>query len=85
MLKTPRGSKYQRARPLMRMLKNGQIKINKNCNCLEEFIDESISLNPSGNGRSPNLVDSVSLVHNYLHEIVLSGGTNIHLGGHIGR
>ena len=83
-LKTPRGSKYQRARPLMRMLRNGQVKISNGCNCLEDFIDESISLNPNGDGESPNLVDSASLVHNYLHNDVLGVGSNISIGGHIG-
>ena len=84
MLKTPRGSKYQRARPLMRMIKNGQVKINKDCQCLEDFVDESISLEPTVKV-SPNLVDSVSLAHNYLHEEVLNKGSSIHLGGRIGK
>ena len=83
-LKTPRGSKYQRARPLMRLIKNSKVKVNKDCNYLEDFIDESISLNPNGDGRSPNLVDSASLVHNYLHNDVLGTGSNISIGGHIG-
>ena len=83
-LKQPVGSKYQRARPLMRMIKEGQVKVNYACGYLEDFIDESISLNPNGVGRSPNLVDSVSLVHNYLHDTVLNTGTNITVGGHIG-
>ena len=68
----------------MRMLRNGQVKINNSCNCLEDFIDESISLNPNGDGESPNLVDSASLVHNYLHNDVLGTGSNISIGGHIG-
>ncbi len=83
-LKTPRGSKYQRARPLMRLIRNGQVKINQSCNFLEDFIDESVSLNPAGEGRSPNLVDSCSLVHNYLHNDVLGAGSTISIGGHIG-
>ena len=83
-LKTPRGSKYQRARPLMRLIKNSKVKVNKDCNYLEDFIDESISLNPNGDGRSPNLVDSASLVHNYLHNDVLGTGSSISIGGHIG-
>lgn len=83
-LKSPKGSKYQRARPLMRMIKNGNVKVLSNCNFLEEFIDESISLEPLGKGRSPNLVDSCSLAHNYLHEAILRNGTNIHLGARIG-
>ena len=83
LLKTPKGNKYQRARPLMRMIKNGQVKIDKDCNYLEHFIEESIGLEPIIKV-SPNLVDSVSLAHNYLHEEVLGKGSNIHLGGHIG-
>ena len=83
-LKTPRGSKYQRARPLMRLIRNGQVKIDKDCNYFEDFVDESVSLNPNGDGRSPNLVDSVSLVHNYLHNDVLGAGSSISIGGHIG-
>ena len=82
-LKAPKGNKYQRARPLYRMLKNGQVKINKDCNCLEDFIEESIQLEPIVKV-SPNLVDSVTLCHNYLHENILNSGTNIHIGGHIG-
>ena len=83
-LKTPRGSKYQRARPLMRLIRNGQVKVNKDCSCFEDFVDESVNLNPLGEGRSPNLVDSVSLVHNYLHNDVLAAGSSISIGGHIG-
>ena len=83
LLKTPKGNKYQRARPLMRMIKNGQVKIDKDCNYLEHFIEESIGLEPIIKV-SPNLVDSVSLAHNYLHEEILNKGSNIHLGGHIG-
>lgn len=84
-LKTPKGSKYQRARPLMRRIKNGNVKILKECGCLEDFIDESVSLDPTGKGRSPNLVDSVSLAHNYLHDTVLSTVTSIRLGAKIGK
>lgn len=84
-LKTPKGSKYQRARPLMRRIKNGNVKINKECGCIEDFIDESVSLDPLGKGRSPNLVDSCSLAHNYLHENVLHTGTNIKIGAKIGK
>lgn len=84
-LKTPRGSKYQRARPLMRRIRNGNVKINKECGCLEEFIDEAVSLDPTGKGRSPNLVDSVSLAHNYLHDSVIGSGTHIRLGAKIGK
>jgi len=81
-LKTPKGSKYQRARPLMRKIRNGQVKINKDCNCLDEFIDESISLVPVMK-KSPNLVDSCTLLHNYLQEEVLHKGTNIKLGARL--
>lgn len=84
-LKSPKGSKYQRARPLMRMIRNGNVKILGECGCLEDFIDESVSLDPTGKGRSPNLVDSVSLVHNYLHDSVLSKGTSIKMGARIGH
>ena len=82
-LQTPKGSKYQRARPLMRMIKNGMVKIGMDCGCMEEFIDESVRLGPVMKV-SPNLVDSATLCHNYLHENVLHSGTNIHIGGHIG-
>ena len=83
-LKTPKGSKYQRARPLMRSIKNGQVKLCKTCNYLEDFIDESVRLAPK-NKVSPNLVDSVSLAHNYLHEQILNTGTRVSMGGRITR
>ena len=82
-LQTPKGSKYQRARPLMRRIRNGNIKIQKNINHLEDFIDESITLDPLGKGKSPNLVDSVSLAHNYIQDNVLQKGTKIRLGGRL--
>lgn len=81
-LKTPKGSKYQRARPVMRLIKQGLVKINNVCNHLEEFIDESIKLMPVME-KSPNLVDSVSLGHNYLHEEILGKGSSISFGGRI--
>lgn len=83
-LKTPKGSKYQRARPLMRNIRNGLVKLNKDAMFMEDFMQESISLNPSGNGKSPNLVDSVSLVFNYLHDVVLNSGSKLHMGARIG-
>lgn len=84
-LQTPRGSKYQRARPLMRLIKQGQVKLNNECMCLDEFIDESISLMPVMK-KSPNLVDSVSLGHNYLHEKILQQPVNrISYGGRLTR
>ena len=84
-LKTPKGSKYQRARPLMHGIIHGQVKVNHECNYLQDFIDESIQLDPTGKGRSPNLVDSVSLAHNYLHDIVLrNSGTSLRVGARIG-
>ena len=83
-LKTPKGSKFQRARPLMRRIKTGNVKIREGCGFLDEFIDESIGLDPLGKGKSPNLVDSVSLAHNYLHDNILQNGTNIRLGARIG-
>ena len=82
-LKTPKGNKYQRARPLMNKLRNGNVKINQACQCLEDFIDEAVSLNPEGKGKSPNLVDSVTLAHNYLNENVLGKQSSIRIGGHI--
>lgn len=84
-LKTPKGSKYQRARPLMRGLRKGTVKVLTSCNHFEEFVDESISLEPTGKGRSPNLVDSCTLCHNHLHESVLNTGSHIAIGGRIGR
>lgn len=83
-LKSPKGSKYQRARPLMRLIRNGLVKLFSDAGYLDDFIDESVRLNPSGEGRSPNLVDSTTLVHNYLHEVVLRSTTKVHKGVHIG-
>jgi len=82
-LKTPKGSKYQRARPMYRMLRNGQVKVLQSCNCLDDFIDESVGLMPVMK-KSPNLVDSATLVHNFLHNDILKSGTSIHIGGRIG-
>lgn len=83
-LKFPKGSKFQRARPLMRRIRNGNVKLFKDADYLDDFINESVALDPLGKGRSPNLVDSSSLAHNYLHEDVLHTGTNIQLGARIG-
>lgn len=83
-LKPPKGSKYQRARPLMRKIKQGQVKLNKNSEFIDDFIDESVSLDPTGKGKSPNLVDSVTLVHNYLHEEILGKQTRIKRGVRLG-
>ena len=78
-LKTPKGNKYQRARPLMRLIKQGLCKLNTICGCLDDFIDESIGLMPVMT-KSPNLVDSASLAHNYLQEHVLHTGSSIRMG-----
>lgn len=83
-LKTPRGSKYQRARPLMHKIKQGNVKLNKEADYIDDFIDESISLEPTGKGRSPNLVDSATLAHNYLHEEILGHRTIIRRGVRLG-
>lgn len=83
-LKFPKGSKFQRARPLMRRIRNGNVKLFKEADYLDDFIDESVALDPLGKGRSPNLVDSCSLAHNYLHEDVLHTGTSIMFGARIG-
>ena len=82
-LKPPKQNKYQRARPMYRMLRNGQVKVLSSCNCLDDFIDESVSLMPVMK-RSPNLVDSCTLAHNYLHEEVLHSGSSISFGARIG-
>ena len=82
-LKPPKGSKYQRARPLMRTIVNGQTKIYKDCNCMDDFIDESVNLEPLMK-KSPNLVDSCTLLHNYLHETVMNMGTRVSVGRRIG-
>ena len=78
------GNKYQRARPLMHSITYGGTKLNKDCPLMDDFIDESIQLDPLGKGRSPNLVDSASLGRNYLHTRVLGRGTRIHKGNRIG-
>lgn len=83
-LKSPKGSKFQRARPLMHKIRNGQVKLNKEANYIDDFIDESVSLDPTGKGSSPNLVDSATLVHNYLHEEVLGRQTRIKRGVRLG-
>jgi len=83
-LKKPSGSKYQRARPLMRSIRNGHTKLNRDSDYIYDFIDEGIQLNPDGKGRSPNLVDSTSLVRNYLHTDILGRQTTMHVGTRIG-
>jgi hypothetical protein len=81
-LKFPKGSKYQRCRPLMSRIRQGNVKIKKDCGCLEEFIEESVRLMPIMK-KSPNLVDSVSLAHSYIHDNILNQGTSIKLGARI--
>ena len=83
-LKKPSGSKYQRARPLIRSIRYGNTKLNENSNYIDDFIDESIQLTPDGTGSSPNLVDSASLVRNYLHTEVLGNRTQMTVGARIG-
>ena len=83
-LKRPSGSKYQRARPLMYSIRYGNTKLNENADFIDDFIDESIQLNPDGNKKSPNLVDSASLVRNYLHTDVLGSQTTFTVGARLG-
>ena len=83
-LQTPRGSKYQRARPLVNSIKTGLVKLNQAAGCIHDFIDEMVQLDPDGLGRSPNLVDSASLARNYLHDNVLSMGASFKKGRRIG-
>lgn len=83
-LKTPSGSKYQRARPLMHSIRYGNTKLNTDSGYIDDFIDESIQLSPDGKGRSPNLVDSASLARNYLHTDVLGNTTTMTVGARIG-
>ena len=81
-LKFPKGSKYQRARPLMSRLRQGNVKVHSECGCLEEFIEEAVRLMPIMK-KSPNLVDSVSLAHSYIHDNIMNQGTSIKLGARI--
>ena len=83
-LEKPMGNKYQRARPLMHSITYAGTKLNKECSLMEDFIDESIQLDPTGKGRSPNLVDSASLGRNYLHTRVLGANTRVRRGHRIG-
>ena len=83
-LKKPKGSKYQRARPLMRDIQHGKTKLNKDGDYMDDFIQESIELDPEGKGKSPNLVDSASLARNYLHEKVMGSKTRFIKGRRIG-
>lgn len=83
-LEKPMGNKYQRARPLMHSITYGGTKLNKDCRLMDDFIDESIQLDPLGKGRSPNLVDSCSLARNYLHDKVLGTKTRFKTGRRIG-
>lgn len=83
-LKKPMGNKYQRARPLMHSITYGGTKLNRDCLLMDDFIDESIQLDPLGKGRSPNLVDSCSLARNYLHDKVLGTKTRFKTGRRIG-
>ena len=84
MLKHPSGSKFQRARPLLHSIKMGNTKLNKESTDMDEFIDESVGLNPIKNDKSPNLVDSASLVRNYLHEEIIGKQTRFTTGKRIG-
>ena len=78
------GSKFQRARPLLHSIKMGNTKLNKESTDMDEFIDESVGLNPIKNDKSPNLVDSASLVRNYLHEEIIGKQTRFTTGKRIG-
>ena len=51
---------------------------------MDDFIDEMVQLDPTGKGRSPNLVDSCSLARNYLHDKVLGNKTSFKTGRRIG-
>lgn len=72
-------SKYQRARPLSRHINRGRFFIHTDIKqryrlgerlnkiwILKKFFDELIQLDPQGKGKSPNLVDAVTLGTNYL-------------------
>lgn len=83
-LRTPSGSKYQRARPLVHGIKFGNVKLNSKGLYMDDFIDEMVQLDPLGKGRSPNLVDSCSLARNYLHDKVLGTKTRFKTGRRIG-
>ena len=83
-LRTPSGSKYQRARPLVHGIKFGNVKLNQQGLYMDDFIDEMVQLDPLGKGRSPNLVDSCSLARNYLHDKVLGTKTRFKTGRRIG-
>ena len=83
-LKSPKGSKYARARPLMNKITKGQVKLYYQCGCLDDFIDESTNLEPVPK-KSPNLVDSCTLLHNYLHEVVFRSSGNVYIGNRIGN
>lgn len=84
MLKSPKGSKYNRARPLMNKIVKGQVKLYHQCGYLDDFIDEATNLQPLQK-KSPNLVDSVTLLHNYLHETIMNSGGNVYIGNRIGN
>lgn len=83
-LKSPKGSKYNRARPLMNKIAKGQVRLYHQCGCLDDFIDESTNLEPLPK-KSPNLVDSCTLLHNYLHEVVFRSSGNVYVGQRIGN
>lgn len=83
-LKSPKGSKYNRARPLMNKIVKGQVKLYHQCGCLDDFIDEATNLEPLPK-KSPNLVDSCTLLHNYLHETIMNSGGNVYIGKRITR
>lgn len=82
-LKSPKGNKYSRARPLMNQITKGQVKLYYKCGCLDDFIDEAVNLEPLMK-KSPNLVDSATIAHNYLHEVVMNAGGNVYIGQRIG-
>lgn len=83
---TPKGSKYNRARPMVREMNQGLIKINKTLESkidiestfdttyLDLLTDELLDLEPVMK-KSPNLIDCLSQARNYLYKSLGSSYT----------
>jgi len=81
---TPKGSKYNRARPMVREMNQGMIKINKKLGnkvylesshgetYLDLLIEELLNLEPVMK-KSPNLIDCLSQARNFIADEILKG------------
>lgn len=78
-LLSPKISKYQRARPWVREIRQGRVKLNNRTSFIDDLIDETVCLDPGGGGESPDLLDSVTQAKNYLDKKIRSTRTRFSL------